>query len=234
MADLTVRLELSFGTRTLRLIMTAMMAALAATEVASENVTLTTYYPAPSGVYTQMITTNNTYLVRDGLVNNAGQLFVGRNPGANNHMVDIYSYKAVAGQINSAIRAQAPAAVGAAEFAAITTRQNSAGVWQWAAVYGKQGAGAYAGNFVGEVRATGNIKSEVRSNLLGGPGPCRLIDTQTGVTCNPGREYITSATGFYAETITLPFYDFHNNAINGRLYQDALCCPCPVSSGCTF
>lgn len=37
-----------------------------AVELASENVTLTTYYPAPSGIYAKMITTNNTYLARDG------------------------------------------------------------------------------------------------------------------------------------------------------------------------
>jgi hypothetical protein len=42
------------------------MAASAASEAASENVTLTTYYPAPSGVYTQMIVTGNAYLGRDG------------------------------------------------------------------------------------------------------------------------------------------------------------------------
>jgi hypothetical protein len=41
-------------------------------ELASENVTLTTYYPAPSGVYSQMITTGNTYLARDG-----GQVGIG-------------------------------------------------------------------------------------------------------------------------------------------------------------
>ena len=34
-------------------------------ELDSESVTLSTYYPAPSGVYTNMITTNNTYLARD-------------------------------------------------------------------------------------------------------------------------------------------------------------------------
>ncbi|MBI4371256.1 MAG: hypothetical protein HY552_03045 [Elusimicrobia bacterium] len=32
----------------------------------SESVTLHTYYPAPSGIYTQMITTGKTYLARDG------------------------------------------------------------------------------------------------------------------------------------------------------------------------
>src|SRR5262249_40585990 len=35
-------------------------------ELSSESVTLTTYYPAPSGVYSQMITTTNTFLARDG------------------------------------------------------------------------------------------------------------------------------------------------------------------------
>ena len=32
----------------------------------AENVTLTTYYPAPSGVYTQLIATQNVFLARDG------------------------------------------------------------------------------------------------------------------------------------------------------------------------
>jgi hypothetical protein len=32
----------------------------------SETVSLTTYYPAPSGVYTRIITTADTYLARDG------------------------------------------------------------------------------------------------------------------------------------------------------------------------
>ncbi|MBI4374905.1 MAG: hypothetical protein HY549_00485 [Elusimicrobia bacterium] len=34
----------------------------------SENVNLSTYYPAPSGVYTQMITTDRTILARDAAV----------------------------------------------------------------------------------------------------------------------------------------------------------------------
>ena len=65
MAELTVRFELSFGARTLRCLLVSGMIFSAVTDVASESVTLTTYYPAPSGVYTQMITTGNTYLARD-------------------------------------------------------------------------------------------------------------------------------------------------------------------------
>jgi hypothetical protein len=72
MAELTVRFDLSFGSRSLRCLMAAGMIFSVATEVASESVTLTTYYPAPSGVYAQMITTGNTFLSRDG-----GYLLVG-------------------------------------------------------------------------------------------------------------------------------------------------------------
>lgn len=35
-------------------------------ELAPESVSLSTYFPAPSGVYSQMITTGSTYLARDG------------------------------------------------------------------------------------------------------------------------------------------------------------------------
>lgn len=42
-----------------------MIVVLCVPELGSENVTLTTYYPAPSGIYAQMITTGNTYLARD-------------------------------------------------------------------------------------------------------------------------------------------------------------------------
>src|SRR5258708_2496156 len=56
----------------------ALLAA-AAGELSSENVTLTTYYPAPSGVYTKMIVSGDAFLARDG-----GAVLVGTStaPGA--------------------------------------------------------------------------------------------------------------------------------------------------------
>ncbi|NNN05050.1 MAG: hypothetical protein HKL90_04035 [Elusimicrobia bacterium] len=74
MTECVVHLELSFGTRSMRVLLTAALLFCVATEVASESVSLTTYYPAPSGVYTQLIGTSNTYLARD-----AGFLDVGTN-----------------------------------------------------------------------------------------------------------------------------------------------------------
>lgn len=66
MAELVVRFDVRFGSRAARGLMAAVMFFAAVPELASESVTLTTYYPAPSGVYAQMITTGNTYLARDG------------------------------------------------------------------------------------------------------------------------------------------------------------------------
>jgi hypothetical protein len=66
MAELIVRFDVSVGQRTCRGLMAAAMFFSTVPELASESVTLTTYYPAPSGVYAQMITTGNTWLARDG------------------------------------------------------------------------------------------------------------------------------------------------------------------------
>jgi hypothetical protein len=52
---------------------------LPASEIASENVTMTTYFPAPSGVYNQLITTGNTVLAKDtGAVTIGKILTIGR------------------------------------------------------------------------------------------------------------------------------------------------------------
>jgi hypothetical protein len=63
---ITVQLNLSVPTRTLIFFMAAMLLFTVTPELGSENVTLSTYYPAPSGVYNQMITTGNTYLATTG------------------------------------------------------------------------------------------------------------------------------------------------------------------------
>jgi hypothetical protein len=66
----TIRLNfdvsLVYGPRTWRAPIVAVMLLCAVGELNSESVTLSTYYPAPSGVYTNMITTGNTFLARDG------------------------------------------------------------------------------------------------------------------------------------------------------------------------
>lgn len=66
MADIHVHLDFTLSRRSARWWLMALLMAASATELSSESVTLTTYYPAPSGVYTQMITTGNTWIARDG------------------------------------------------------------------------------------------------------------------------------------------------------------------------
>ncbi|MFA6002577.1 MAG: hypothetical protein WC881_00765 [Elusimicrobiota bacterium] len=64
--SIRVHVEISFSPRTVRWLFCGLLLIGCASELASENVTLTTYYPAPSGVYTKMITTADTYLSTDG------------------------------------------------------------------------------------------------------------------------------------------------------------------------
>ena len=96
MAQLTVRFDLSFGTRSLRVLMASGMIFSAATEVASESVTLTTYYPAPSGVYAQMITTGNTYLARDA-ASNGGRVGIGN--AAPQYILDVTGTSQITGDL---------------------------------------------------------------------------------------------------------------------------------------
>lgn len=65
MADLNIHLDVSVTSAKARWFAAFLLVGLISPELGSENVTLTTYYPAPSGIYAQMITTGNTYLARD-------------------------------------------------------------------------------------------------------------------------------------------------------------------------
>ncbi|MCR4294824.1 MAG: hypothetical protein NUW21_04770, partial [Elusimicrobia bacterium] len=65
MTEITVRFNLTFSRRFLSAAGALAIMLCAVPELDSESVTLSTYYPAPSGVYTNMITTDNTYLARD-------------------------------------------------------------------------------------------------------------------------------------------------------------------------
>lgn len=66
MAEITIRFDVRFTPRVFRFGLAGLLVSALAAELASENLTLTTYYPAPSGVYTNMLTTGNTFLARDG------------------------------------------------------------------------------------------------------------------------------------------------------------------------
>ena len=66
MAEIKLSFNLTFSRRFITASAAAAMMLCAVPELDSESVTLSTYYPAPSGVYTNMITTGQTTLARDG------------------------------------------------------------------------------------------------------------------------------------------------------------------------
>lgn len=66
MADVNIRLNLEMSPRLFRGFFPLLLLSVLAGDLASEAVTLNTYYPAPSGIYTSMISTSHTYLARDG------------------------------------------------------------------------------------------------------------------------------------------------------------------------
>lgn len=72
MTEIRVKFDLTFSRRMIVSAGALAMMLCAVPELDSESVTLSTYYPAPSGVYTKMITTGHTFMARDGgIYNNA-------------------------------------------------------------------------------------------------------------------------------------------------------------------
>lgn len=77
MAEVRIHLDFAVPSFAFRGLLTALVMLAGVDELVSESVSLTTYYPAPSGIYTQMISTNNTWLSRDG-----GSVVIGQNSAA--------------------------------------------------------------------------------------------------------------------------------------------------------
>ncbi len=84
MADLNIRLHIRLSRGAFRWVLLTALLGVCAGELASESFTMTSYYPAPSGIYTQMITTGRTYLARDA----GGSVGIGTtNPLSKAHVV---------------------------------------------------------------------------------------------------------------------------------------------------
>lgn len=77
--------------------LTGILVCVLARDLATENITQTTYYPAPSGVYSQMITTADTYLARDA----GSRVGIGTtNPSASLEVSDAIRYAGGIGDLS--------------------------------------------------------------------------------------------------------------------------------------
>ena len=66
MPDLDISLDIRIPQGTARWAMAGLLLALLAPDLATESVTLTTYYPAPTVFYGQLVSVSNAYLAPDG------------------------------------------------------------------------------------------------------------------------------------------------------------------------
>lgn len=65
MTDINLHLHIRITPKALLLGAAGFLLLAAAAELGSESFTMSTTYPAPSGIYNQMVTTGKTYLARD-------------------------------------------------------------------------------------------------------------------------------------------------------------------------
>lgn len=240
MTEITVRFNLTFSRRLIATVGAAAMMLCAVPDLNSESVTLSTYYPAPSGVYTNMITTGNTFLARDG----AGGSRVGIGttaPATKLHVVgDVQmehaKFPGVGGN-----------SLAAADYYGI---YQEAGAWaspfpdlrvqyhtgiSYDAYYGYGGHRFFTGfdgtgNPTGSGAVTGagptlQINDGIRAGVAivyQGPA-CTDTPFVLGVTNCPGGQYATYTTGVMVKKTF--------SAATTDPLGTMLCCPCPVS-GC--
>jgi len=187
MASIRVQLDFTLPSLPARLLGAGVLLMLLCPELGSENVTMTTYYPAPSGVYAQMITTSNTYLSRD-----TGTTIIGgtaASSAGDRKLTVIGSaavgYAASVSPANNSLIVQGNGAIGAGIGTATPVNMLD--------VNGRAAVGAYAG--VNGAPANGLI---VSGNVgIATPSPAAPLDVNGqivagGVTAPPGSEPFTS------------------------------------------
>lgn len=204
-----------------------------AVELASENVTLTTYYPAPSGIYAKMITTKDGYFGRDGGMVTVGLPPAGTYPAnwagipTNKLMI-----RGVGGAPADVVGSYASTNEG------ITIEEPDAGSGQGASIDLREG-GVLRGRFRADnfydtlniwasetsviLDTGGRIYPSAGNSLLGGAvgsgfgyfnrGSMRVYSADCGPTpkayilgvtaCDSSTEYATTMKGYWAENIIL-------------------------------
>jgi len=258
MAEIKLSFDLTFSRRFITAAGAAAMMLCAVPELDSESVTLSTYYPAPSGVYTNMITTANTYLARDG--GNVGIRTTGPTTplhvvGQGQFVVDSVGADTASYGTLGVTRA---ASASTLSYLAMTRSGNvvkamgidSSNRW----VFGLPTATTQiistpqmvieqAGNVgigttspgtklsvTGDINSTGVLQTRQGTSCIDGT----LVYGPGGGTTNnicPAGRYVTLIDGVYAKKSIM--YAYSAGGSNQVSYDiDFRCCPCP-SGGCS-
>jgi hypothetical protein len=251
---LRIHFDISCSASNLRFCLIALMLVSAAVDVASESVTLATYYPAPSGVYAQMITTGNTYLSRD-----SGNVGIGTMTPAQKL------------EVNGSVKIDGAGIYNTSGFQLVETSANDWTRWNQgssaangnvmyqslALPTGGLSVGTLSSQGLGNIYATGTLQvagagsSYIQGNLGVGPKPGGSFPASTldvngtivsrgcngvGLTAYPGGT-IYCGGGTYATWITgvMTQYQYANN-LNGNGGTNSIppegemyCCPCQGS-----
>lgn len=238
MAELRVRLDIGFSRASLRWTLVASLLAVCAPELGSETVTLSTYYPAPSGVYTKMITTQDTWLARD-----SGKVGIGtQTPAAK---LDVYGTVRV-GNFDTASQ---PAGAEGAIYYNTTDKIFKGyrnGAWM------DLGGGPWTDNAAG---GTVYVTDTGRRVGIGTTSPATSLDvsgiimtrqsgtggtggsctnspyTIVGTTYCPGGTYATTITGLMSKRQMMPLYQVDEDTSGSTATGQMWCCQCPTG-GC--
>lgn len=233
MAEIKLKFDLSFSRRFVTACGTLAIMLCAVPELDSESVTLSTYYPAPSGVYTNMITTGRTYLARDGTAVSVGSTAL---PAG----LEAYGYAT----FRSSVAGSYGLTPGYANWSAYGTGAGGAGIYndgstnQALMIVGNNSAGgARRVKVSDELSVTGDTNTAgVLQSRQGASGACDAAATYayptpgggTQVLC-PGGKYITSIEGLYVKRYLIPVTP--NASTNPEVTY--VCCNCPLA-GCAL
>ena len=249
MTEIKIRFDLTFSRRFMTTLSAVAIMLCAVPELDSESVTLSTYYPAPSGVYTQMITTGNTYLARDGG-------FVGFGTAAPVYKID------VVGDIHATGWLRTDGAQGwysqtygggwyMSDGSWLRT-YNAKNVWTGGGLLGSDGgltigyggaappaSGAIISGAVGvgmtpirKLDVTGDIGTTgvLRAGISSVASGCSIVAYSYaskfgGTQALCAGQYVTTIDSLYTHRYNMPPSDSANGSV--------ICCPCPTG-GCTL
>lgn len=244
MAEIKLSFDLTFSRRFITAAGAAAMMLCAVPELDSESVTLSTYYPAPSGVYTNMITTNDTYLARDvgvvriGATTGAAKLYIkDADNAATSDIAQFFANNLTQGIGVGYNSIEAVGSNAAQDILLVPKGTGNIGIPSVSA--------GYKLNVVGAANVTGaaNIGGVAQASHFVTAG---VLQTKQGLSCTDGTvnygagggttnlcpgQYITLIDGIYSKKFIMEAYTA--GGLNQVAYSvDYRCCPCP-SSGCS-